>query len=56
MPEKEKKQEDKFRFVSVIKCEKCQTVIIEPGPCPKCKNMTFSYTLDVVQIGKKKDK
>lgn len=56
MLEKEKKQGEKYRFESVTSCEKCQTVIIEPGPCPKCGNLIFSYTLKVVTIGKKKDK
>jgi len=56
MPEKEKKQDEKYRFVSVTACEKCNTVVPEPMPCPKCGNLTFTYTLKVVTIGKKKDK
>lgn len=56
MPEKEKKQDDKFRFITIIKCEKCQTEIEDPQPCPKCKNLTFNYTFKVVPIGKQKEK
>jgi len=56
MPEKDKKQDEKYRFESVIKCEKCQEVITEAMPCPKCKNLTFTYTFKVVPIGKQKEK
>jgi len=56
MPEKKKKPKNKYKFRSVIKCEKCNTEISEAGLCWKCKNDTFKYILKVVMADSAKGK
>ena len=45
MPEKKGKNKIKYHFVQEIRCQKCDVLALEPGPCIKCKNEVFNISL-----------
>jgi len=50
MSAKKIKPANKFRYIPLISCQECGTVITEPGKCPKCQKSIFNYQLKVVNI------
>ena len=41
MTAKKEKEEKEYRYISLVKCEKCGKYADELGPCSECKNDIF---------------
>lgn len=52
MPEKEKKKEREYTFMTVIVCEKCGTKTTIPCPCEKCGGKVFVRKYHIIELGK----
>lgn len=50
MAVKKNKEEQKYSYRQIIKCEECGTVQTTPGLCEKCKNDTFVIALKLQKI------
>jgi len=50
LAEKKEKEQKKYNFVQIIKCEKCLKIAKIPGPCEKCDHEIFIVRLKVQEI------
>ena len=50
MAAKEKKKKEKYNFVQVFVCEKCEKENSEPEPCKECQGEMFDVKVRIQEI------